>query len=77
MRCDEAAYLLDMLLAAKDVQEFSSGLTFEQFAGNRLYQMNTWLRTPGARGQENCSESCGYTHRKKASGFPTPQTPLT
>lgn len=32
MRCDEAAYLLDMLLAAKDVQEFSSGLTFEQFA---------------------------------------------
>ena len=38
MRRDEAAYVLDMLLAAKDVQEFSSGLTFEQFAENRLYQ---------------------------------------
>ena len=31
MRRDEAAYLLDMLLAAKDALEFLSGLTFQQF----------------------------------------------
>ena len=38
MRRDEAAYLLDMLLAAKDALEFSSGLTFQQFTRNRLHQ---------------------------------------
>lgn len=38
MKRDEAAYLLDMLLAAEDAQEFSSGLTFEQFTRNRLHQ---------------------------------------
>ena len=38
MRRDEAAYLLDMLLAAEDALEFSSGLTFEQFTRNRLHQ---------------------------------------
>ena len=31
MKRDEAAYLLDMLLAAKDALELSSGLTFQQF----------------------------------------------
>ena len=36
MRRDEAAYLLDMLLAAKDALEFSSGLTFQQFTRNCL-----------------------------------------
>ena len=38
MKRDEAAYLLDMLLAAKDALEFSSGLTFQQFPRNRLHQ---------------------------------------
>ena len=38
MKRDEAAYLLDMLLAAKDALEFSSGLTFQQFTRNRLHQ---------------------------------------
>ena len=37
MRRDEAAYLLDMLLAVKDALEFSSGLTFQQFTKNRLH----------------------------------------
>ena len=37
MRRDEAAYLLDMLLAAKDALEFSSGLTFQQLTRNRLH----------------------------------------
>ena len=38
MRRDEASYLLDMLLAAQDALEFSSGLTFQRFAQDRLYQ---------------------------------------
>ena len=38
MKRDEAAYLLDMPLAAKDALEFSPGLTFQQFAGNCLHQ---------------------------------------
>ena len=38
MRRDEAAYLLDMLLAAQDALEFSSALTFQQFARDRLRQ---------------------------------------
>ena len=38
MKRDEAAYLLDMLLAAKDALEFSSDLTFQQFTKNRLHQ---------------------------------------
>ena len=31
-------YLLDILLAAQDAVEFSSGLTFQQFARSRLHQ---------------------------------------
>ncbi|MCY3625370.1 MAG: DUF86 domain-containing protein [Candidatus Dadabacteria bacterium] len=38
MKRDEAAYLLDMLLAAQDALEFSSSLTFQQFAQDRLRQ---------------------------------------
>ena len=38
MKREESAYLLDMLLAAQDVLEFSSGLTFQQFARDRLHQ---------------------------------------
>ena len=38
MKRDESAYLLDMLLAAQDALEFSSGLTFQQFARDRLRQ---------------------------------------
>ncbi len=38
MKRDESAYLLDMLLAAQDVLEFSSSLTFQQFARDRLRQ---------------------------------------
>ncbi len=35
---DDDAYLLDMLLAARDGVRFASGLTFEQFEGSRLQQ---------------------------------------
>ena len=38
MKRDEAAYLLDMLLAAKDALELSPGLTFQQFTENCLHQ---------------------------------------
>ncbi len=42
MRRDDA-YLLDMLLAARDTVEFTAGLTFPQFEQNRLNQ-NAVLR---------------------------------
>ena len=35
---DEDAYLLDMLLAARDGVRFVEGLTFAQFEGSRLQQ---------------------------------------
>ena len=38
MKRDEAVYLLDMLLAAQDVEEFAAGLTFYQFKKSRLHQ---------------------------------------
>ena len=38
MKRTEATYLLDMLLAAQDVMEFTSGLTFQQFVRGRLHQ---------------------------------------
>lgn len=37
MRRDDA-YLLDMLLAARDAVEFASSLTFSEFEGSRLHQ---------------------------------------
>lgn len=35
---DDEAYLLDMLLAARDGLRFTTGLTFAQFEGSRLQQ---------------------------------------
>ena len=35
---DDAAYLLDMLLAAQDATRFATGLTFSQFEKSRLHQ---------------------------------------
>ena len=35
---DDASYLLDMLLAARDAVGFASGLTFTQFEQSRLHQ---------------------------------------
>ena len=37
MRRDEA-YLLDMLIAAREAVEFVSGMTWEEFSGSRLHQ---------------------------------------
>ena len=38
MRRDDAAYLLDMLLSAHDVEEFADELTFTQFEQSHLHQ---------------------------------------
>ena len=38
MRRDDAAYLLDMLLSARDAAEFAAELTFAQFEQSRLHQ---------------------------------------
>ena len=38
MRRDDAAYLLDILLSARDAAEFTAGLTFPQFENSRLHQ---------------------------------------
>ncbi|MBM3790232.1 MAG: DUF86 domain-containing protein [Acidobacteria bacterium] len=38
MRSDEA-YLLDMLIAARDAQAFTSGVTREQLEASRLHQL--------------------------------------
>lgn len=38
MQHDDDAYLLDMLLAARDALDFASGLTYAQFAASRLHQ---------------------------------------
>ena len=35
---DDAGYLLDMLLAARDATSFLAGLTWEQFENSRLHQ---------------------------------------
>ncbi len=35
---NDAAYLLDMLLAARDAQSFVAGLTWEQFQASKLHQ---------------------------------------
>ncbi len=39
MRRDDAAYLLDMLLHARDAQEFVAGLTYQEFDRSRLHQL--------------------------------------
>ena len=41
---DDAAYLLDILIAARDARNFVSGLTPEQFEGSRLHQ-NAVIKT--------------------------------
>jgi len=38
MRHDEDAYLLDMLLSARDALDFAAELSFTQFANSRLHQ---------------------------------------
>lgn len=38
MRRDDS-YLLDMLLAAREAKEFTTGLTFEKFQQDRVVQL--------------------------------------
>jgi uncharacterized protein with HEPN domain len=38
MQHDDTAYLLDMLLAARDAMAFSEGLNFSEFEQSRLHQ---------------------------------------
>ena len=39
MRRDDAAYLLDMLLHARDARDFVAGLTYQGFNRSRLHQL--------------------------------------
>lgn len=50
----DAAYLLDMLVAARDVRKFATGLTFAEFKQSRLHQ-NAILKSIEIIG-EGCSE---------------------
>ena len=38
MRRDDASFLLDMLMAARDAVDFASGLTYDRFVQSRLHQ---------------------------------------
>ena len=38
MRRDDASFLLDMLMAARDAVDFASELTYDRFAQSRLHQ---------------------------------------
>ena len=40
MRRDDSAYLLDMLLAARDALSFKEGMSFEDFARDRRTQLS-------------------------------------
>jgi len=62
MRRDEA-YLLDMLIAARDAVTFISGLTREQFESSRLHQLAVMkaLETIG-EAAANVSESSRAVH---------------
>lgn len=50
----DAAYLLDMLVAARDVRKFATGLTFAEFKQSRLHQ-NAILKSIEIIG-EGCSK---------------------
>lgn len=50
----DAAYLLDMLVAARDARKFATGLTFAEFKQSRLHQ-NAILKSIEIIG-EGCSE---------------------
>ena len=39
MRRDDAAYLLDMLFAARDPVDFVDGLSYDDYLGNRRHQL--------------------------------------
>ena len=56
---DDAGYLLDMLLAARDATGFLAGLTWEQFENSRLHQ-NAVIKTIETIGEEDIApDSCG------------------
>lgn len=39
MRRDDAAYLLDMLVAARDAVAFADGLSYDEYLGDRRHQL--------------------------------------
>jgi Uncharacterized conserved protein, COG2361 len=56
---DDAGYLLDMLLAARDATSFLAGLTWEQFENSRLHQ-NAVIKAIEIIGEEDiASDPCG------------------
>jgi len=61
----DAARLLDMLLAARDVLEFADGLTKEQFLSSRLHQ-NAIIRS-----LEVIGEAAGHVSPDTTLALPT------
>ena len=57
----DAAYLLDMLVAARDARKFATGLTFAEFKQSRLHQ-NAILKSIEIIG-EGCSKISEETKR--------------
>ena len=60
----DAARLLDMLLAARDVLEFADGLTKEQFLSSRLHQ-NAIIRS-----LEVIGEAAGHVSPETTAALP-------
>jgi Uncharacterized conserved protein len=58
----DVAYLLDMLLAARDAQEFADGLTQEGFLSSRLHQ-NAIIRSLEVIGEAAGQVSAGTVKR--------------
>jgi uncharacterized protein with HEPN domain len=56
---DDAGYLLDMLLAAREATSFLAGLTWEQFENSRLHQ-NAVIKAIEIIGEEDIApDPCG------------------
>lgn len=62
---DDAAYLLDILIAARDARDFVSGLTWKQFEASRLHQ-NAIIKTIEIIGEAaaRVSNETKATHKK-------------
>ncbi len=55
----DEAYLLDMLIAAKEAREFCEGLSWEQFRGSSLHQyaIAKALENVGEAARKICDET--------------------
>lgn len=60
----DEAYLLDMLIAAREAQDFSEGLTWEEFQRSSLHQHAI------ARALENISEAARKVSEETKAAHP-------